>query len=73
MATHIMPASYRCDCGHLSHLSSRVLREMCEQSRRKPQTIRDAEKDPHIIEFRKEGAVAVICPRLGRCEITGTE
>jgi len=73
MAIRIIPASYRCDCGHVSHFTERVIREMREASRRKPTRIQDSEADPHIVEFTKEGAVAVICPRLGRCGITGWE
>jgi hypothetical protein len=54
-------------------LTERVVREMREASRRKPGRLRDSEKDSHVIEFNKDGAVAVICPRLGRCVITGWE
>jgi hypothetical protein len=46
---------------------------MRDGSRRKPSRIRDSEKDSHAVEFNKDGAIAVICPRLGRCEITGWE
>jgi len=73
MAIYMIPSSYRCDCGHVSHLTEGVVREMREQGRRKPSRIRDSEKDPHVVEFTGKGAVAVICPRLGRCEITGRE
>jgi hypothetical protein len=73
MAIHLIPSSYRCDCGHVVHLSERVVREMREEARRKPSRISDSEKVPHVVEFTKDGAVAVICPRLGRCEITGWE
>jgi hypothetical protein len=44
---------------------------MREASRRKPTQIRDSERDAHVVEFTREGAVAVLCPRLGRCPITG--
>jgi hypothetical protein len=44
---------------------------MQAESRRKPARIRDSEPDSHVVEFVGGRAVAVICPRLGRCEITG--
>jgi hypothetical protein len=72
MALHLIPSSYRCDCGHESHLTERVVREMQEASRRKPERIRVSEPDPHVVEFVK-GKAAVSCPRLGRCAITGWE
>jgi hypothetical protein len=71
MAVHLIPSSYRCDCGHESHLTERVVREMQSASRRKPARIRDAENDPHSVEFINGKAAAVICPRLGRCKIRG--
>ncbi len=73
MAVCLFPSSYRCDCGHESDFSERVVREMNAMSLRKPAGIRDSEPDSHCIEFAAGRAVAVICPRLGRCEITGTE
>jgi len=73
MAIHLIPASYRCDCGHVSHFTERVVREMRETGRRKPARILDSERDQHAVEFTREGAVAVICPTRGRCPITGRE
>jgi len=43
------------------------------KSRRKPARIGDSELDSHVVEFVGGQAVAVICPRLGRCEITGSD
>jgi hypothetical protein len=73
MAIFLIPCSYRCDCGHISHLTERVVREMEAASRQRPERMRDSQPDPHSIEFVHGKAVAVICPRLGRCEITGWE
>lgn len=73
MAKRIIPSSFECDCGHQSHFCERPIWEMEADSRkrRRPIYIRDSERDPHSIEFSGGKAVAVICPRLGRCEITG--
>ena len=72
MALDLFPSSYRCDCGPESHFFERTVREMKAESRREPARIRDSERDSHVIEFVGGRAVAVICPRLGRCEITGS-
>ena len=75
MAIHLIPSSYRCGCGHEAHFSERTIREMKadSQRRREPIRILDSEKDKHAIEFSGGEAVAVICPKLRRCEITGWE
>jgi hypothetical protein len=39
--------------------------------RQKPQVIVDSDDDKHRVEFRAGKAAAVVCPDLGRCEITG--
>jgi hypothetical protein len=72
MALHLFPSSYRCDCGHESHFFERTVWEMEAKSRRKPARIGDSELDSHVVEFVGGQAAAVICPRLGRCEITGS-
>jgi hypothetical protein len=73
MAKRIIPSSFECDCGHLSHFFERTIWEMEADSRRrrKPIRILDSEREEHAIEFLGGKAVAVICPRLGRCEIAG--
>jgi len=73
MAIFLIPSSYRCDCGHQLDFFENTVREMAELSRkrRKPQTIGDGSK--HGVEFKGGEAVAVICPKLGRCEIMGWE
>jgi len=73
MALHLMPSSYRCDCGHESHFFENTVREMRADSRRrhKPIRIADSEEDEHVIEFFDGVAVAVMCPKLGRCKIKG--
>jgi hypothetical protein len=73
MAIFLIPCSYRCERGHISHLSEHVVREMEAPSRRRPERMRESQADPHSIEFIHGKAVAVICPRLGRCEITDWE
>lgn len=75
MAKHLYPSSFECDCGHRSHFSERVVREMREKSQksRKPQGLLDSDVDEHEIEFRDGRATAVVCPRLGRREIMAVE
>ncbi len=73
MARHLIPSSFECDCGHQSHFFERTVSEMEADSRRtrKPVRLLDADSDEHAIEFRNGRATAVICPKLGRREITG--
>ena len=72
MADYLFPSSYRCDCGHESHFFERTVQEMRTESERRARPIHlaDSEEDEHEIEFHRGTAVAVICPKLGRCEIT---
>ena len=73
MALSVIPSSFECDCGHQSHFCENVVREMEDLTRRvrKPQILIDSEPDKHRIEFHHGKVAAVICPRLGRCEIIG--
>jgi hypothetical protein len=73
MATFLFPSSFKCDCGHQSDFFENTIREMQELSSRrsKPQTLGDDAK--HGIVFLRGNAVAVICPKKGRCEITDRE
>jgi hypothetical protein len=73
MARKLIPSSFECDCGHESHFFERTICEMKQDSRnrRKAIQILDSEADEHAIEFKDGEAVAVICPKLGRCPITG--
>lgn len=73
MARHLIPSSYECDCGHRSHFAVGTVWEMEAGSSRgrKLTQIWDSEKDEHAVEFRNGRATAVICPTLGRREITG--
>ncbi len=69
MAIFLFPSSYRCDCGHQVDFFENTVREMSELSRKrsKPQTIGDG--SDHGVEFRRGNAVALVCPKLGRCPI----
>jgi hypothetical protein len=51
----------------------RTVQDMAADSKRrgKPQVIVDSDDDRHRVEFRAGEASAVICPKLGRCKITG--
>jgi hypothetical protein len=72
MAKRLVPSSFRCDCGHESHFFERTIREMESDRGHKPQRLRDdSVANPHSIEFINGVAVAVLCPKVGRCEITG--
>jgi hypothetical protein len=73
MAVRIFPSSFECDCGHQAHFFENTIREMEDESRRRRRPIRvtDSEDDGHAVEFTVGDASAVICPRLGRCEIKG--
>ncbi len=73
MAMHLFPSSYRCDCGHESHFFENTITEISAMSRKRKQCLGDSEKEPHTIEFSRDKAVAVLCPRLGRRKITGWE
>ena len=72
MATLLFPSSFRCDCGHESHFCENTVKEMREKSRRRRQLLGDSGKPEHNIEFEGGKAVAILCPKLGRCLITGT-
>jgi len=39
--------------------------------RRHPIILIDSADDKHAVEFFRGQATAIICPRLGRCEIKG--
>jgi hypothetical protein len=73
VARCLIPSSFECDCGHRSHFFESTVNEMEAGSRRGRKLIHlwDSEAEEHAIEFRNGRAVAVICPRLGRLEITG--
>jgi hypothetical protein len=73
MATFLFPSSFRCDCGHQIDFFENTVREMRELSakRAKPQTIGDDAK--HGVEFLRGQAVAVLCPKKGRCVIDDQE
>jgi hypothetical protein len=75
MTTRIFPSSFRCDCGDVSHLSEGVVRSMVEQARKRgrDEGIIGNEKPEHTIWFSADGPFLVVCPELGRREITGTE
>ena len=73
MAHRIIPSSFERDCGQQAHFGESSIREMEEESRheKRPIKIIDSEDDRHAIELYKGEATAVLCPRLGRCEIKG--
>ena len=73
MARRLIPSSFECDCGHQIHFFERTVREMETGSRRsaKPEVIVDSEDNKHRVEFIAGRASAVMCPELGKCEITG--
>ncbi len=73
MAVLLIPSSYRCDCGHEVHFFENTVREMQKMTskRSKPATIDDG--SDHGVEFYRGNAVAVICPKKGRCLITEKE
>ena len=73
MAAFLFPSSYRCDCGHQVDFFENTVREMQKMSskRSKPQIIGDG--SDHGVEFLRGNAVAVICPKKGRCEINEQE
>ena len=71
MARRLIPSSF--ECGHRSHFGEGTVREMEAGSGRGRKLIHllDSEAEEHAIEFKNGRAVAVICPKLGRWEITG--
>ena len=71
MAETIYPSSYKCDCGHQSDFCVNTVWEMEKGSlkRRKPMLLMDSAEVDHGIEFENGRATAVICPKLGRCEL----
>ena len=73
MAKRIVPSTFECNCGHQIHFFESTVSGMEAESRkaRKPQRIRDSEDGKHDVVFEKGRAVSVMCPQLGRCEITG--
>ncbi len=73
MAVHLIPSSYRCDCGHQSDFCENTVNEISAKSHKREQHLADSTKEEHTIEFSGGKAVAVLCPRLGRKKITGWE
>jgi len=73
MAQRIVPSSFKCDCGHQSHFGVGTVWDMEAESRRrhKRMLLLDSEAEEHAIEFEEGEATTVICPKLGRCRITG--
>ena len=73
MATKLIPSSFECDCGHKSHFFENTVREMERSSARRGKVMHllDSANEEHAIEFSKGRATAVMCPKLGRREITG--
>ena len=73
MAKLLIPSSFECDCGHKSHFSENTVWEMEAMSlrRRKPMLLLDSEREEHAIEFSNGKAETMVCPKLGRCKITG--
>ena len=73
MARRVIPSSFECDCGHQSHFFESTVGEMEADSLRDRKVIHllDSEAEEHAVEFEIGRATAVICPKLGRCEITG--
>jgi hypothetical protein len=73
MARGLIPSSFECDCGHAIHFGETTVQEIAADSKRsgRPQVIADSDDGPHRVEFRAGEASAVICPKLGRCKITG--
>jgi hypothetical protein len=71
MARHLIPSSFECECGHQSHFFERTINEMEAGSRRahKPIRLSDSEPEEHAVEFEKGRATAIVCSKLGRCEI----
>jgi len=45
--------------------------EATSRRRRKAMHLLDSEVEEHAIEFDNGRATAVICPKVGRCEIKG--
>jgi hypothetical protein len=73
MAIEIFPSSYRCDCGHESDFFENTVREMEKMSKKKRVRLGDSAEDEHTIVFYKGEAVEILCPKLGKCAITGSE
>jgi hypothetical protein len=71
MAKEIIPSSYRCDCGHKSNFFENTVREMEKMSKKKRVRLGDSADDEHTIVFYKGEAVEILCPKLGKCAITG--
>ncbi len=62
MPREIHPASYECDCGHVSHFFENTVREAKERSWRKPLRLVDGEPNEHTILFSAGEMVDVLCP-----------
>jgi len=73
MARRLIPSSFECDCGHRSQFSEGTVKEMGARACRSHKQILlwDSEKQEHAIEFADGRATAIICPELGRREISG--
>jgi hypothetical protein len=71
MARRLSISGFECDCGHQSLFGIGTVREMEADSlrRRKTMELWDSSHEDHAVEFVGGQAVAMICPKLGRCKI----
>jgi len=71
MTKELFPSSYECDCGHESHFFENTIKEMKRMSKKKEVRLGDSTEDEHTIIFYKGKAVEIICPKLGKCNVSG--
>jgi len=62
MPRELVPSSYLCDCGHVSHFAENTIREAKERSHKRIIRLLDSGPNEHTIVFRKGKMVDIICP-----------
>ena len=71
MTKELFPSSYECDCGHESHFFENTIKEMKRMGKKKEVRLGESAEDEHTIIFYKGKAVEIICPKLGKCNVSG--
>jgi len=70
MAKEIFPSSFICDCGQELDFFENTIKEMKKSSKNKRVQLGE---DEHTIIFFKGNAIEILCPKIGRCQITDLE
>lgn len=65
MPKEIYPSSYLCDCGYQSDFFENMVKEMKQESFRRPQRL-GSDDGKHVVVFKGGEMAAMWCPDVGR-------